>query len=150
MTYRTVVVPYMLTIRSDTVAAAGIAERGGRVHFFGSTAAICRCRPSDAAAMILGERVSIPEIAGRIGSPFVHIDKRFDKIFLQLRECEGEYMAVLMNMDTESSAVGVTCDLMRRWILKKWMCGRDRLSARACGGHDGGFCSLNGAVLTAA
>ena len=121
MTYRTVVVPYMLTIRSDTVALLrAFAERGGRVLFSAAPPQYVDAVPSDAAAMILGERVSIPEIAGRIGSPFVHIDKRFDKIFLQLRKCEGEYMAVLMNMDTESSAVGVTLRFDAPVDIEKW------------------------------
>lgn len=108
MKYKTVIVPYMLTIRSSTVSLlVEFAEKGGRVIFTAEQPEYVDVIPSDFAKEISAISCNIEDLPSVLSSKVIHIDSGYNQIFMQLRECEDGYLVVFVNMDTKNGAKSV-------------------------------------------
>ncbi len=121
MTYKTVIVPYMLTIRSSTVKLLKeFADKGGKVIFTFEPPMFVDAVPSDVAKSIIGTVCDISNISSFVTSSVVHLDSKFNQIYMQVRELEDGYAAVLINTDTEIGSNNVTLSFDEEFDIEQF------------------------------
>ncbi len=109
MTYKTVIVPHMLTIRFSTAQLLKeFADKGGNVIFTADAPEFVDAVLSNFAKEISGTKCDIANISSVLCSTAIRVDTNSDQIYMQVREVEDGYMAVLINMDTKNGAENVT------------------------------------------
>ena len=121
MSYKTVIIPRMFTIRSSTVALLKeFANKGGNIIITADAPEFVDAVPSDFAKEILGTKCDISNISSYISSTVVHLDGEYNQIYMQVRKLDDGYAAVLINMDTENGSKNVTLSFDEEFDVEQW------------------------------
>ena len=121
MTYSTVVIPRMLTIRSSTVQLLReFVQKGGHIVCTDSLPLYVDAEWSDEAWKLPVEYTTLDTVADILPTPYVRIDTIYSRLFAQSRKTEHGVYTVVMNMDRDKTYHEVTIQFPDTGLIEQW------------------------------